>query len=34
VDYLVRLALSRDRRAFVRCNVIDLAVVALGPLWG
>jgi voltage-gated potassium channel len=29
VDYLVRLALSRDRVAFVRGNLFDLAVVAL-----
>lgn len=29
VDYLVRLALSRDRGKFVRSNLLDLAVVAL-----
>ena len=29
VDYLARLALSRDRVAFVRGNLFDLAVVAL-----
>jgi voltage-gated potassium channel len=29
VDYVARLALSRDRFAFVRGNVIDLAVVVL-----
>jgi len=29
VDYVARLALSRDRGAFVRSNLFDLAVVAL-----
>jgi voltage-gated potassium channel len=29
VDYVARLALSRDRRAFVRGNLLDLAVIAL-----
>ena len=29
VDYVVRLAVSRDRAAFVRGNLFDLAVVAL-----
>lgn len=29
LDYLVRLALSRSRRAFVGANLVDLAVVAL-----
>jgi voltage-gated potassium channel len=29
VDYVARLALSRDRVAFVRANLFDLAVVAL-----
>ena len=29
VDYLARLALSRDRVTFVRGNLFDLAVVAL-----
>ena len=29
VDYATRFALSRDRHAFVRGNVLDLAVVAL-----
>jgi voltage-gated potassium channel len=29
VDYVARLGLSRDRRAFVRGNVLDLAVVVL-----
>lgn len=29
VDYVARLALSRDRGAFVRGNALDLAVVAL-----
>lgn len=32
VDYAARLALSRDRRAFVRGNLLDLAVVALPVL--
>ncbi|MGZ8743000.1 MAG: potassium channel family protein [Nocardioides sp.] len=31
-DYVVRLALSRDRRAFVRSNVFDLLVVVLPVL--
>ena len=29
IDYVARLALSRDRAAFVRGNLLDLAVVAL-----
>jgi voltage-gated potassium channel len=32
VDYVARLALSRDRTAFVRSNLIDLAVVVLPML--
>ncbi len=32
IDYAVRLALSIDRRAFVRSNVFDLIVVALPVL--
>lgn len=29
IDYLVRLALSTDRRSFVRTNLLDLATIAL-----
>jgi voltage-gated potassium channel len=32
VDYVARLALSRDRRTFLRSNVLDLLVVALPVL--